>query len=189
MRTMLVFIVAFVSVNIFAASPARIDGDVKVVRNTNSFGSNNGQGANRVTNEEIHLEVGVRNVTGVESKVELRWWLFHHGIGSTPNALKVADGGSKMMDVPSGQVGHFKSPKHTFHRKEAQSQPFRPGQKGVDRVRLGKNTEGVKFAGYGVQIISGGQVLDSKFTSDDLAEHVGASRNTPGKKAGGGGKK
>jgi hypothetical protein len=144
-----------------------------------------------VSNEQAHLEFKVRNVTEAEEKIEVRWWLFARGIGSTSSALRVAEGGSKEMKVSPRQVADFKSGGHTFHRQEARSQAFFPHQKLSlrDRQEFGKQTEGVKFAGYGVQIISGGQVLDSKFTSDDLAAHVGASRNAPGKKTGGGGKK
>lgn len=182
---------ALVSINIFGASPVRIDDDVKVVRGTNSSKSNNGKGANRVTDEQIHLEAKLKSVADADTKVEVRWWLFERGIGSTANALKVAQGGSKEINVGSRQVADFKSASHGFHHQEAQSQAFLPGVPiGIlARERLGKNTKGFKFAGYGVQLISGGQVLDSKFSSDDLASHVGASRNTPGKKAGGGGKK
>jgi hypothetical protein len=179
------------TLSVFAASPVRVDGDVKVVTSQNSFRSDGGKGANRVSNEQAHLEFKVRNVTESEEKMEVRWWLFARGIGSTSGALRVAEGGSKEMTVAPRQVADFKSGSHTFHREEAQSQAFRPGQKLSlkERQEFGKHTEGVKFAGYGVQLISGGQVLDSKFTSDDLAAHVGASRNTPGKKSGGGGKK
>ena len=69
-------------------------------------------------------------------------------------------------------------------------QTARPGARIglLARERFGKNTQGFKFAGYGVQLISGGQVLDSKFSADDLAAYVGASRNTPGKKMGDGNK-
>jgi hypothetical protein len=191
MRTVTAFVFALVSMNIFGASSVRIDDDVKVVRGTNSFKSNNGKGANRVTDEQIHLEAKLKSVADADTKVEVRWWLFERGIGSTANALKVAQGGSKEINVGSRQVADFKSASHGFHRQEAQSQAFLPGARiGIQaREKLGKNTEGFKFAGYGVQLISGGQVLDSKFSSDDLAAHVGASRNTPGKKAGGGGKK
>ena len=189
MKFLLSVTTALVSFSVFAASPVRIDGDVKIVRSANSFGSNNGKGANRVVNEEIHLEVSVKKAAEFSSKVELRWWLFQRGIGSTPNELKVADGGSQQIDVTSQQVAGFKSRAHNFHRQEAQSQPYWPSVKGGNRVVLGKNTLGVKFAGYGVQIIGGGQVLDSQFSSDDLAAHVGASAKTPGRVAQGGGKK
>jgi hypothetical protein len=121
MRFLLSVITALVSVSVFAASPVRIDGDVKVVRRANSFGSNNGKGANRVVNEEIHLEVSVKKATEFSSKVELRWWLFQRGIGSTSNELKVADGGSQQIDVTSAEAAGFKSRVHNFHRQEAQS--------------------------------------------------------------------
>lgn len=176
--------------SIFGASPVRIDDDVKVVNGTNSFTSNNGKGANRVTDEQIHLEARLKSVADADAKVEVRWWLFERGIGSTANALKVAQGGSQEINVGSRQVVDFKSASHGFHRQEAQSQAFLPGARIglLARERFGKNTQGFKFSGYGVQLISGGQVLDSKFSADDLAAHVGASRNTPGKKMGDGNK-
>ena len=188
MKFLLSVTTALVSFSVFAASPVRIDGDVKVVRKANSFASNNGKGANRVVNEEIHLEVSVKKATEFDSKVELRWWLFQRGIGSTSHELKVADGGSEQIDVTSQGVASFKSKVHNFHRKEPQSQAFVAGSL-RDSQMFGKNTVGMKFAGYGVQIIGGGQVLDSKFSSDDLAAHVGASAKTPGRAAQGGGKK
>ncbi len=187
MKCLLSILSVMVSMSIFGASPVRIDGDVQVVRTQNSFGSDGGKGANRVSNEQTHLELKVRNLTESDEKVEVRWWLFERGIGSTASGLRVAEGGSKEIKVSARQAADFKSGGHNFHREEAKSQAFHPRQNLSlkERQEFGKHTGGVKYAGYGVQLISGGQVLDSKFSADDLAAHVGASRNTPGKKSAG----
>ncbi|MEY5013725.1 MAG: hypothetical protein RIS92_83 [Verrucomicrobiota bacterium] len=112
------------------------------------------------------------------------------GLGEA-HVLKVAAGGSKELKIPSLKVSEMSTEAHNFHRSEAQSQAYLPGAElSLGAVaKFGKNSGGSKYAGYGLQLISGGQVVDSEFSADSLAARVGASRNTPGKKFSGGGKK
>lgn len=191
MRLIVFSLLILIGGELFGAGPAILDGEVKVLRKQQTAGSNGGLGANRVVDERIRLGVRVRNVTSEETKIEVRWWMFEGGIGQEAHVLKVAAGGSKELKVPSLKVSEMSTEVHNFHRSEAQSQAYLPGAKlSLGEVaKFGKNSGGSKYAGYGVQLISGGQVVDSQFSADSLAARVGASRNTPGRKFSGGGKK
>ena len=177
MRRFLAAVTVLASASAFGFSEFKIAEDVKVLRGSHSVQSNRGLGANRITHENVHLEVKLKSYVDLDTKVEVRWWLFERGVGASEKSLRVVGGGGSNVDVRARKTASFRSGGHDFNRSEAQSQAFLPGARLTlgEIERYGKYSEGVKFAGYGVQLLKGGQVLDSKFSADNLAAHVGAS--------------
>jgi hypothetical protein len=163
-------------------APLRLDGDVEVKTKTQA-GKNDARSANREVNMSKQLSLKVRNISGEQQKATVRYWLF----GRDPkNALEVVGGGEVEVSVPAKGSERVELDPVDFEFKEPKSiQPMRmagrPGQKATQPTQKPEKS-GTKYAGFGVQVLKGSEVMANQFSEETYMAKVGAGRAKAGEK-------
>lgn len=163
-------------------APLRLDGDVEVKTKTQS-GKNDARSVNREVNMSKQLSLKVRNISGEQQTASVRYWLF----GRDPkNALEIVGGGEVEVTVPAKGSEKVEIEPVDFEFKEPKSiQPMRgavrPGQRQAQPMAKAEKS-GVKYAGFGVQVLKGSEVMASQFSEETYMAKVGAGRTKAGEK-------
>ena len=174
---------AFVS-NVQADVAAlRLDGDVEVKTKTQAGGKNDAKSVNREVNMSKQLSVKVRNISAESQKASVRYWLFGR---DSKNALEIVGGGEVEVTVPAKGSEKVEMDPVDFEFKEPKSiQPMRmagrPGQRAAQPMAKPEKS-GVKYAGFGVQVLKGTEVMASQFSEETYMAKVGAGRAKAGEK-------
>lgn len=163
-------------------APLRLDGDVEVKTKTQG-GKNDAKSANREVNMSKQLSLKVRNISGEQQKANVRYWLFGR---DAKNALEVVGGGEVEVSVPAKGSERVELDPVDFEFKEPKSiQPMRmaarPGQR-APQAAAKPEKSGTKYAGFGVQVLKGSEVMASQFSEETYMAKVGAGRAKAGEK-------
>ena len=164
-------------------APLRLDGDVEVKTKTQSGGKADARSVNREVNMSKQLSLKLRNISSEQHTATVRYWLF----GRDPkNVLEVVGGGEVEVSVPAKGSERVELDPVDFEFKEPKSiQPMRmvgrPGQRATQPMAKPEKS-GVKYAGFGVQVLKGSEVMANQFTEETYMAKVGAGRSKAGEK-------
>lgn len=161
----------------------RLDGDVEVKTKTQAGGKNDAKSVNREVNMSKQLSVKVRNISAESQKASVRYWLFGR---DSKNALEIVGGGEVEVTVPAKGSEKVEMDPVDFEFKEPKSiqpmrQAARPGQRAAQPMAKPEKS-GVKYAGFGVQVLKGTEVMASQFSEETYMAKVGAGRAKAGEK-------
>lgn len=163
-------------------APLRLDGDVEVKTKTQG-GKNDPKSPNREVNMSKQLSLKVRNISGEQQNASVRYWLFGR---DAKNVLEIVGGGEVEVSVPAKGSEKVELDSVDFEYKEPKSiQPMRmagrPGQRTAQPTAKPEKS-GTKYAGFGVQVLKGSEVMASQFTEETYMAKVGAGRAKAGEK-------
>jgi hypothetical protein len=164
-------------------APLRLDGDVEVKTKTHEAKLGVAS-ANRDASVTKQLSVRVRNISAEPQKASVRYWLFGR---DSKNALEVIGGGEVEAMIPAKSTERVEIEPVTFEFKEPRSiQPTRVKGGNVlplKQIRQAKPvSSGVKYAGFGVQVLKGSEVMANQFSEETYMSKVGAGRAKAGEK-------
>jgi hypothetical protein len=181
--TLMAGITATLMFSVFAeVAPLRLDGDVEVKTKTQS-GKADPKSPNREVNMSKQLALKVRNTSGEQQKATVRYWLFGR---DAKNVLEVVGGGEVEVSVPAKGSERVEMDPVDFEFKEPKSiQPMRmagrPAQRTAQPTQKAEK-KGTKYAGFGVQVLRGSEVMASQFSEETYMAKVGAGRTKAGEK-------